>query len=150
MKSFTFFAQGLPKGQPRAKAVGFGGRARVYDPGTANDWKGCVKRAAHDAGATNALLSGPLECSLRITFPRPKSHFRTGKNAHLLRDDAPYYHTAKPDRDNSDKAIMDALTDACVWQDDCQVCTGRITKIYGAAPGALILIRQIEDKPRAS
>ncbi len=137
---FEFFAQGHPKGQPRAKACAFAGRARLYDPGTADDWKTCVKRAAHDAGLTNAMLEGPLSVSIRLVFARPKAHFRAGKNSHLLRLDAPTHHTSKPDRDNADKAILDALTDACVWRDDCQVCDGPVSKIYGAAPGAHIVI----------
>ena len=43
----SIFVHGLPVAQPRAKAVAFGGRARVYNPGTANEWKACVIHAFH-------------------------------------------------------------------------------------------------------
>lgn len=147
MTSYSFYARGNPKGQPRARAVAFGGRARLYDPGNANDWKTCIKAAAHEAGATNARLSGPIALNLRVYFPRPKSHYKTGKNAHLLRDDAPNRHISKPDDDNVKKAIQDALNDAFVWGDDCQVCDSRIIKLYGSDPGAWVTIKQIPDEP---
>jgi len=55
-------------------------------------------------------MGRPLRVSITIYFPRPKSHFKTGRNANIMRDNAPVWHTSKPDRDNCDKAIMDALT----------------------------------------
>lgn len=37
------------------------------------------------------------------------------------------WHIKKPDRDNLDKAVLDALT-GIFWHDDCQVCSGTIEK----------------------
>jgi Holliday junction resolvase RusA-like endonuclease len=41
------------------------------------------------------------------------------------------YHAKKPDRDNLDKAVMDALK-GLAWIDDSQVCDGRIIKLIAA------------------
>lgn len=139
MKSLSFIVIGDPKGQPRVKAGrSFGGFTSVYDPGTANGWKSLVREAAAKAIAeagdtgTRPIFTGPVRLDLTLWFPRPKSHF-TKKG---IRPDAPTYHTGKPDRDNCDKAVMDALGhDALqIWKDDAQVADGTITKLY-AAPG---------------
>jgi Holliday junction resolvase RusA-like endonuclease len=131
--TISFFASGEPKGQPRARAFArkFGNKfsARVYDPGTAEGWKAQVAIAARPYLPVTPH-TGPLEVNLTFFFPRPKKHFRTGKRAHELRDDAPVFHIAKPDRDNSDKAVLDALTQLGMWGDDCQACAGRIRKLY--------------------
>jgi Holliday junction resolvase RusA-like endonuclease len=70
-------------------------------------------------------------------MPRPKSHY----NRHGLKLDAPTFHTGKPDRDNVEKGILDALTALGMWEDDGQVCQGSVDKIYGERPGAVIVIQ---------
>ena len=132
---FNFTADGLPKGQPRARAFAFGGKARMYDPGTAENWKSCVALAAKPVLPATPL-DGPLTLSLAFRFPRPKSHF-TKKGLRLT---APVYVTAKPDLDNAAKAIMDALTQLGAWKDDAQVATLNVLKVYGDRPGCDVSI----------
>ena len=48
---------------------------------------------------------------------------------------APTRPTGKPDRDNLDKAVCDAITAARVWHDDSQVTDGRIRKRYNEVFG---------------
>lgn len=129
-QSFSFQVCCTPKGQPRAKAARVGGFIRMYTPATANDFKGAVQAAAIQAGLMNKLLEGPISLSLVFRLPRPKGHFRTGKNAGQLKDSAPYWHTSKPDLDNIEKALKDALSDIRAWRDDCQVCSVTKSKIY--------------------
>lgn len=126
----TFFVAGIPKAQPRAKARACGKFAQVYNPKTADDWKMIVRNEARRAWESSGNISqfvGPLCVNLTFYFPRPKNHFRSNG---LLKPSAPVYHTGKPDRDNADKAILDALTNLGIWQDDKQVCDGRIRKLY--------------------
>jgi Holliday junction resolvase RusA-like endonuclease len=57
----------------------------------------------------------------------------------------------KPDRDNLDKAVLDALTRCKFWLDDCQVCAGNISKQYtlvGVRPGVYISVWQLEESVR--
>jgi len=143
-----FFVNGEPKGQPRARAFAMkrGNKVlvRMYDPSTAEGWKTAIAAAAK-AHCPFPAWTGPVALSTTFIFPRPKSHFRTGRLAGILRPDAPKYHTGKPDRDNLEKAVMDALKMLGFYRDDSQVCDGDgpVRKIYGDRCGAQIVIRQI-------
>ena len=153
----SFFVAGLPAGQPRTKASRMGGFIRVYTPervkdghgGTkehpATSWKMIVRNEAlkawNAADVTQTPWTGPLRVNLTFYFPRPKAHFRANGE---LKPTAPRWHTAKPDRDNSDKAVLDALTNLGIWGDDKQVCDGRIMKLYGTPAGGHVCGCQIE------
>lgn len=130
MDSYSFKVLADPKGQPRARASRMGGFIRMYTPPTANDFKGAVKAAAAEAGLYNENIEGPIALKLVFRMPRPKAHFGTGKNSSKLKDSAPYWHTAKPDLDNIEKALKDALSDIRAWRDDCQVCEVSKVKVY--------------------
>lgn len=123
-RTIEFFAAGTPVAQPRVRAravPGKGGgkaRAHMYTPGSADEWKAAVRDTA-DLFAPAVALDGALHLTLIFHIPRPKNHYGTGRNAAVLRADAPKKHTGKPDVDNLAKAVMDALLG--VWGDDCQV-----------------------------
>lgn len=145
----SFFVAGLPKAQPRAKACRRGNFSGVYDPGTADDWKTIVRNEARIAGIRNGAgdivpWTGPLCVNETFYFPRPKAHYRSNGE---LRDTAPRWHTTKPDRDNLDKAVCDALTNLGIWLDDKQVCDGRVQKRYadGHAVGCQIEIKEADE-----
>lgn len=125
MKPLEFIAFGIPKGQPRARACIRGKHAGMYDPGTADEWKKTVKAAALKVW-DGKPFDVPLRVDISFQMPRPKSHYKRGD----LRDDAPTWFTSKPDRDNLDKAVLDALTDAGILLDDRLACCGYITKTY--------------------
>ena len=133
LNRIIFFVDGEPKGQPRPKAFSRGGIASVYDPGTAENWKSQIAAAAKTAGLAGMMLEGPIQFLGKCFFARPKSHYRSGKMAHLLRPDAPFYHIKKPDFDNLGKAVCDCLTHIGAWKDDSQVADGRIVKMYSDA-----------------
>lgn len=133
MKSLTIFVPGLPVAQPRPRAVSIKGKARMYDPGTSNEWKVCVILAAK--GNAGLFPAGtPVRCDLTFYLPRPMGHFGSGKNAGVLKVSAPTRPTGKPDKENLEKAVLDAITAACVWSDDSQVTDGRIRKRYVCFP----------------
>lgn len=149
MNPITFYVRGEPKAQPRPRAFArkFGAtwQARVYDAGTAEGWKSLVAAAAKPF-LPSEPLTGPLMVELCFHMPRPKSHYRTGKRFRELRDDAPTFHTGKPDRDNLEKAVCDALTQVGMWKDDGQVCDGQIRKLYAeGSPGCHVTIKPCEE-----
>lgn len=111
----------------------------MYDPGTANAWKMLVRNTAMrpwDRMGRHVFV-GPVYVQINWFMPRPKSH-HTSKGA--LKASAPRWHECKPDADNLEKAVLDALTDLGLWRDDSQVCHVSKSKIYGEHPGALIIV----------
>ncbi len=146
MDPITFIVLGDPKGQPRPKAFAFKGHARVFDPGTAEGWKSQIAEAVRHVGAVGIMLASPLSVSIHCHFRRPKGHYGSGKNAHLLKKDAPDWHTAKPDFDNVAKAACDALTHLGVWHDDAQIVRATVTKKYSnGAPRTVITIQEATE-----
>jgi Holliday junction resolvase RusA-like endonuclease len=141
LKTVTFTAHGIPKAQPRAKAFVRGNRAGVYDPGTSNDWKADVRRAAF-AEWDRMIFTGPVEVRLAFRMPRPKSHFRSNG---LLKPNAPKWVEKKPDLDNLEKAVLDALTNIGIWRDDSQVVRVTKSKQYCDQPGCAVSISEVVE-----
>jgi Holliday junction resolvase RusA-like endonuclease len=117
---------GIPKAQPRVKAFSRGGRAGVYDPGTANDWKTVVRNACLEVW-NKVVIDEPVAVELIFYLPRPKSHF---KKSGELNKPADSWVTKKPDLDNLEKAVLDALTDIGLWRDDSLVVKVSKEKVY--------------------
>lgn len=142
-----FTVRGIPRPQPRPRAFSRGGHARVYDPGTAEAWKGAIAAAVRDI-TPDEPITGPLRVTIGLRFPRPKYHYGTGKNSAKIKPRyAACWHAKKPDRDNCEKAILDALSELGFWRDDAQVCCGEVTKKWADQPsgaGADIEIQEVE------
>lgn len=138
---YEIIVRGEPAAQPRAKTriiTPRGGKpfAHVYTPANAKAWKSLVYLAAVGKRPPEPH-DGPVRLDWKVWFPRTQD---------LLRASAPdgeIPHFVKPDRDNVEKAIMDALTEAKFWKDDSRVYAGEIGKYYvarGCEPGASIRI----------
>ncbi len=96
-------------------------------------WREAVKFAALgviEGYAGWVPMDGPLTLYVIFYFDRPKSHYRTGRNAHLLRDAAPAYPQGAPDLSKLIRSTEDALTDSGVWKDDSRVVEVRARKRY--------------------
>lgn len=145
MKPITFFAQGIPKGQPRPRAfarkMGDKFVARVYDAGTAEGWKSCVAQAARPF--ISEMIVEPVAITMIFVMPRPKSHFNSEGE---LRPESPTFHAIKPDGDNLYKGTVDALKTLGLISDDSIVVQHEVTKIYPENPrgqtGAMIVLRE--------
>ena len=137
-----------PKAQPRIKArvvQSRGGKAfaHIYTPSTANAFKDeiLLRTRAHPDFPPEPW-TGPVRLDVEVFFERPQyMHHKKFPDGHIP-------HTAKPDRDNIDKAVMDALTASGLFKDDAQVCAGEITKWYvdrECQPGVRIKAQQIKE-----
>jgi len=141
---FEVRVDGIPKGQPRPRAFAFKGHARIYDAGTAEGWKSLVANAVKPH-LPPAPLEGPVRVDMIFRFPRPKRLCR--------KKDPPgeVPHTAKPDIDNLEKSVFDALQQIGVFRDDGQVCAGEVLKFYhaiGGRPGATIRVEDLSDQAK--
>ena len=98
-------------------------------------------------------LDGPLVASMVFTFARPKGHYRTGRNAHLLRDSAPARPHGMPDLSKILRSTEDALK-GIVWHDDARVVGyARLGKFYAGTdavdvlsmPGCVIRVWPLDE-----
>lgn len=122
------------------------GRGILIDAGKhTKEWRAIVAFAGRDAMRSAEPMDGPLCVDVVFWMPRPKSHFTTGRNAGVLKPNAPSYHTSKPDATKLWRSTEDALT-GIAWRDDSQITTQRIFKLYGCNPGALITIKQLNSQ----
>ena len=69
-----------------------------------------------------SVRSEAYSVNIVAAFERPKSHYLKGKKtSHLLNKRAPYFMTSKPDCDNIEKAVLDAITKAGIIHEDAAV-----------------------------
>lgn len=132
---------GIPKPQARPKVFHRtlkNGKNFVstYSPKT--DWFHLVyTESLKIKNSLKNRLSGALELNLTFCMPIPKSISKK-KRADL------HYVTKKPDVDNLAKAVMDAINNVGIWEDDSQISVLRVSKIYSEEPRCIISIREIE------
>lgn len=141
----------VPVAQPRARAVNAGQHARVHEvthikgaDGTRRPHPILAFKATVRMVAEGEYTGPPLVCPVRIdclfVMPRPKRLI--WKRRPMPR----VPHVAKPDRDNLDKAVLDALK-GTILSDDCVVFAGTIEKWIAAGdeqPHVVITIEAAE------
>jgi Holliday junction resolvase RusA-like endonuclease len=74
-------------------------------------------------------MKNPIKCVLHFFCKRPKNHFKSGKNSHLLKDTSPKYNTNNKDLDNMVKFVLDALNDK-LYTDDSLIIEINCSKHY--------------------
>lgn len=116
-------------------------------------WRESVTAAGIEARAGAPALDCALLLEMVFTAVRPKSHYRTGRNSHLLRDGAPVQPTSAPDLSKLARSTEDALKTAGVYRDDALIAEyRRLAKVYAGedpdaldSPGAVIRIYTLGD-----
>jgi Holliday junction resolvase RusA-like endonuclease len=135
----SFSIPGTPKALKRHRHSFKNNVHRNYDP-SADD-----KRTFLDL-AFEHKPEKPLDCPISIDvvfyFDRPKSHFGTGKNKDVLKQNAPTWHTTTPDIDNLSKFIFDSFN-GVFWRDDSLICQEISQKLYSDNPSTLITINTL-------
>lgn len=128
-------------------------------PWDAAKWRDrIIERVRAEAVSLKEPIAGPIRLDVDFNFPRP-GYMLTRKFPSTR-----IHHTGKPDRDNLEKLLLDAITQAgwreiggetvktsLVWKDDSQVCMGEVQKWFvarGDLPGACVIItRLLEPEP---
>lgn len=131
MKPIKFIVYGEPVAQGRPKATVVQGRATVYDPKKSRDFKRDVKAVAQSY-VPEQLLTGPLELTIKIFRPVPKSMSKKKREQAL---EGKLLPTKKPDLKNYVAGIEDALENLLYANDSQIVRYGPDTgKYYGDPP----------------
>jgi Holliday junction resolvase RusA-like endonuclease len=121
--SYTFSVPCIrPKGRPRFFRLG--NSVRTYTDRKTAQFEKLVAQYALAAGVKP--ISGPVELKICATFAIPCSISKkeAAKRA------AEHWHTQRPDLDNVEKAVLDALN-GVAWLDDSQVCSKGTCKRWG-------------------
>jgi Holliday junction resolvase RusA-like endonuclease len=79
-------------------------------------------------------MTKPIRCILNFYCKRPKTHYKSGKNAHILKDTSPKYNINNKDLDNMVKFVLDALNDK-LYTDDSLIFEISCSKLYSEGDG---------------
>lgn len=146
MLTATVTGDPVPKPDPRC--FGRGGRHRLSIPAGApgyRQWRArCLEAGRALAGRVRFPAGTGVAVSVTVTVARPASHMGTGRNRGRVRPSAPAWPTTRSsgDIDKITRLILDALTDAGVWDDDSQVVSLQVCKTFPGGCGM--------DRPGAS
>lgn len=147
--SFTVIGKPQPAGSKRGfpikRSNGTIGVAISDSNPKAKEWKSIVIDACQEA-YKGPLLRGHLAVYMTFYLPRPKGHFGSGRNAHLLRQASPQFPTVKPDVLKLARGTEDALT-GVLWGDDAQTVDLLLQKRYGEPARAVIKVICHEEEP---
>jgi Holliday junction resolvase RusA-like endonuclease len=80
---------------------------------------------------------------LNFYCKRPKTHYKSGKNANVLKDTSPKYNTNNKDLDNMVKFVLDALNDK-LYLDDRQIFEITCSKLYSEHDDGYIYLKFVE------
>lgn len=123
-------------GEPVAKQRPRFSRGRTYTPQATLDGEARIQAAALRAEVEK--IDGPVKLSCSFIYEPPKSWSKK-KRAEAMGA----WKTTRPDRDNLEKLVADALN-GIAYDDDGQVVTGPSMKFYGPEAATII---QVEPAP---
>lgn len=139
---------GLPAPQGSKRHLGNG--IMVESSKKVRPWRQDVMVAA-ERTYKGKVITNPVHLQIDFFFPRPKSHYRTGKFSDQLKPNAPIYASShgQGDLDKLLRSTVDALsfaTGGCIIRDDCLVVSISSNKQYANAitpPGAAIKVVEL-------
>lgn len=140
----TFSVLGIPQGKGRARSrivAPKSGAAfvSVYTPQKTRDYEKSIACAARAAMHGRVPLDEPVALGLVVRFPVPASWSRRKAQEALAGARLP---GIKPDLDNVEKAVCDALN-GIVWRDDALVCEVAKVKRYSERPGIDVTVETL-------
>lgn len=144
MESFTFTIDGEVVGKMRPKATAFGGHARVYTPAKQINNENWI-RMEYLRQAKEKEFDGfgdkPLKIEIYLHLHVPKS---LSKKKHEEALSGRLMPTKKPDLDNIEKTILDALNNVA-FDDDRQVISLHATKDYANRDYTQVTMTAMEE-----
>ncbi|MEL7367690.1 MAG: RusA family crossover junction endodeoxyribonuclease [Myxococcota bacterium] len=143
-----------PKGKGRPRLGRRGQHAVVYTPKATQQWErafagyvlGWVSAQRANGAAISLPLDGPLEIDVVAVLPRPKRLTRRKDPDGLI------WAPVKPDHDNIEKAVFDALQISVngvqVVADDARIVAQPTFKVYAeknGEPRVIVRLRPVSD-----
>jgi Holliday junction resolvase RusA-like endonuclease len=136
--SFAVFGDPVAKGRPRfvanASAAGVQPSGRAYTPARTRRYEATVKEAAKAAMGVLTPTDRPVQMTMVAFMPIPASWSKQKKARAMAGLILP---TGKPDLDNLEKSVTDALNEI-VYRDDSQICDVTKSKRYSDRPRVVV------------
>lgn len=124
-EAVNFSIPGRPRGKERARQAP--GHQRPYTPAQTIAAEKEIAQLFRQARGPGPPLTGPVSLTVTAVFRIPVGWPRALREQ-AARGLVPY--TGKPDRDNIEKLVCDALN-GLAWCDDAQIAAGPVLKRYG-------------------
>jgi Holliday junction resolvase RusA-like endonuclease len=126
-----FYVKGVPIPQGSKTARVVNGRVVMWESNKKlKAWRDTITKQVETDMIETYSDGTPIKMVLTFEFVKPKSSSRV-------------HPTVKPDVDKLVRAVLDALTKAGIYHDDCQVVSLRARKSYTVQSGVSILIDAI-------
>lgn len=143
MTSLTINVIGTPVAQGSKVANRHAPGVRDANAKKLKPWRAEVAGVTADTMQAVGWKTLDEPCEVAITFysARPGGHYGTGRNAGVLKPNAPVWKATAPDIDKLTRAILDALTTSQAFRDDGRVARLVVEDLYADhATGARITI----------
>lgn len=138
MITLVFSVEGEPKGKGRPRFSKVGGFVKTYTDQKTRDYESLISKAARTAMGETPPMEGAVSVSLYFRLPMPRA---TPKKRMVSLLDGSVRPTKRPDLDNLDKSVLDAMN-GIVYADDSQVVTIHSKKVYSTNPGVDICVME--------
>lgn len=137
---------GKPQGKQRARH----GNGRTFTPKQTELAEALIVQAWRDAGeprfpSLNPKVQLGLKLDLLFLVERPDSHYNSQGLLNAEGERHPLPENKKPDLDNAQKLVMDALNGRA-YKDDVQVTDSRQRKRWSNVSGTEVIITLDEDR----
>ncbi len=143
MIDFTVPLIPTAKGRPRFARIGTFVRAYTDKRTEAAEQSFIACAVSH---APAVPMEAPLHVTMTFTFALPVSRPKWQQ-----KDPYKVKHTSKPDIDNLQKLVLDALNrSGRFWRDDAQIVTVWAGKEYGPAPQTRVVIQEMVQAVRGA
>jgi Holliday junction resolvase RusA-like endonuclease len=141
--AFTVDIEGIPIPQGSLVSNGYGRGLRHSNQAKLQPWRYAVVAALQRSAPSTWDPSLPVSVTATFRFPRPQSHYGTGRNSHTLKPSAPSSHAVKPDADKCARALGDSIEASGLIRGDQQIVRWDIAKRYcrpDEHPGVLLTL----------
>lgn len=142
--NFTVYGNPAPQGSKAYKGHRNGKPVLVESSKALKPWRDKVAKDAKDAATKAGWTPSPMVAvDLTFLMRRPVRHYN---RAGQVRDDAPFFHSLRPDLDKLIRGVFDALTEAKIVNDDASIVTVIATKVYvpdGDRPGVQVVVATV-------
>ncbi len=146
--SFTFRVLGTPVPQGSVKA--YSSKQIVANNEQAlGSWRSDIAAVAYREKPADWDITAAVSLRCEFVFPRPLTHYGTGKNATKLKPSSPRHHVKTPDLDKLVRAVSDSVSDAVarvLLNNDSQIVSIYAAKRYSTDDflGAIITVTALE------